>query len=415
MKTHAEKPKESSYEVVIIGGGVSGLSAAAELRKLGVRKVVVLEREMESGGAPRHICNPSFGLREFKRPLYGPQYAGKLVERVQDTEIVTGACVTSLLPGGAISASGQGGPFTVEADRVILATGTREASRHARMASGARPAGIMTYGALQRHHHFARLQPFTEVVVVGSEYVAFAALDTLKRAGIRPVCLLEENDRTTAPPILAAAASALWDVPIHCEARLIRIIGKKVVEGVEVEMKGRPHVISCNGVLFTGRFIPEAHLVQGAGLEFDAGSFGPITDQYQRLSDPVYFACGNVLRPVAASWNCFLEGKLAARWVKASMDNTLPRAERSIRISYPDPLRFVWPQRIAPPIANPQNAPTLKVSMKHPVKGELRLLVDGREVWAKRISTMPDTLITVRPAIFAMRRANSVEFLFDAL
>lgn len=415
MKSHAEMPTQSDYDVVIVGGGVAGLSAAAELKTLGIRNVVVLEREPEAGGAPRHIQNRSFGLREFKRPLLGRRYAQELARRAEPTEILAGVSVTALLPGGTVSAVGRGGPFTLEGKRVIIATGTREASRHARLASGARPAGIMTYGALQRHIHFAGLRPFTEVVVIGSEYVSLAALDTLRRAGIRTVCLLEENDRPTAPQFLAAALSRFYNLPIHCGTRLARIIGRKAVEGVEVEFQGRTRFIPCNGVLFTGKFVPEAHLVQTAGMEFDANSFGPVTDQYQRLSDPAYFACGNVLRPVAASWTCFSEGRLAARRVKDSLNGVLPQSEAGIRVDYPEPVRFVWPQRLAPPLARSQSKLFFKVSMNIPAKGMLRLLVDGRECWTRRIDAMPETLITASPGRVSLEPAHSVEFLLEAL
>ena len=38
--------------VAIVGGGPSGLSAAIELRRLGVDRVTVYEREQHAGGIP---------------------------------------------------------------------------------------------------------------------------------------------------------------------------------------------------------------------------------------------------------------------------------------------------------------------------------------------------------------------------
>src|SRR5207247_5068725 len=40
-------------EVAIVGGGPAGLAAAVELRRRGVARVLVLEREPELGGIPR--------------------------------------------------------------------------------------------------------------------------------------------------------------------------------------------------------------------------------------------------------------------------------------------------------------------------------------------------------------------------
>jgi len=86
--------RKDSYEVIIVGGGISGLSAAKTLGDLGVKDVLVLEREQKCGGAPRHILNPSFGLFEFHRLMQGPEYARRMRERVQGVELATGFNVT---------------------------------------------------------------------------------------------------------------------------------------------------------------------------------------------------------------------------------------------------------------------------------------------------------------------------------
>lgn len=43
-----------NHKVVIIGAGPTGLSAARHLKAQGLNDVVVLEREVEAGGIPRH-------------------------------------------------------------------------------------------------------------------------------------------------------------------------------------------------------------------------------------------------------------------------------------------------------------------------------------------------------------------------
>ena len=45
-------------EAAIIGSGPAGLAAAIELRRQGIGPVIVIERESEAGGIPRHCAHP---------------------------------------------------------------------------------------------------------------------------------------------------------------------------------------------------------------------------------------------------------------------------------------------------------------------------------------------------------------------
>ena len=72
--------------------------------------------------------------------------------------------------------------------------------------------------------------------------------------------------------------------------------------------EGRPLELACDGVLLTGRFLPEAALVRSSHLELDPATGGPAVDQYGRCTDPAYFAAGNLLRPVETAGWSFREG-----------------------------------------------------------------------------------------------------------
>ena len=82
-----ETLKHESCDVAIIGAGPAGLSAATTLKKAGIESVLILERETEAGGIPRHCAHPPYGLREYKRLLTGPTYAKKLVESARNAEV----------------------------------------------------------------------------------------------------------------------------------------------------------------------------------------------------------------------------------------------------------------------------------------------------------------------------------------
>ena len=83
--------------VAIVGGGPSGLTAAAALAPTVDGEVLVLEREAETGGIPRHSDHPGYGMRDLKRFISGPPTPGgsprwrRTPARVLETEaMVTG-------------------------------------------------------------------------------------------------------------------------------------------------------------------------------------------------------------------------------------------------------------------------------------------------------------------------------------
>ena len=380
------------HDVIVIGGGPAGLAAATELKRLGVPKVVVLEREPVAGGIPRHCGHSPFGMREFKRVLSGPRYAKRLVERARDTgvELLTSTTVVKAKTGGRLLVTSDRGPEDMTAQRIVIATGVRETPRAARLISGMRPLGVVNTGALQSMIYLKNRKPFERPVIVGTELVSFSAIQTCRHAKIHPVAMLEEADRVTArwPSDLFARMTG---VPLHLKTRLLNIEGDKSVSAVVVEDdRGRRRKIECDGVILTGRFTPEVSLARSGHLAVDPDSCGPVVDQFGRCSDPAYFATGNILRPVETagwSWN---EGCQTGRWVTDDLAGKLPHHDQELQIATDDELiRFAVPQKILLPheASGMQN---LQLRFSRPAKGTLVALSDKKVVWKKRMNVRPE-------------------------
>src|SRR5699024_2937232 len=100
--------------------------------------VVVLDREEQAGGIPRHSDHIGYGMRDLHTVTTGPRYAARLVDAALDAgvDIRTHTMVTSWDPsGGAVCTSPQG-LSTLTAPATLLATGARERPRSARMIPG---------------------------------------------------------------------------------------------------------------------------------------------------------------------------------------------------------------------------------------------------------------------------------------
>ena len=72
------------YDVVIVGGGPAGLSAAYSAYQNGARQILVMERDREMGGILQQCIHNGFGLHHFKEELTGPGYAGRCIGLIKD-------------------------------------------------------------------------------------------------------------------------------------------------------------------------------------------------------------------------------------------------------------------------------------------------------------------------------------------
>ncbi|NRB18416.1 MAG: FAD-dependent oxidoreductase [Rhodobacteraceae bacterium] len=384
-------------DVAIIGSGPSGLSAAIELKALGIARVVVLERDPEAGGIPRHCGHPPFGIREFKRVLTGPQYARKLVAmaRLVGVEIRTSTTVVEARPDGKLLLATKDGVAEIAPRRVIYATGVRETPRSCRFITGPRPLGVVNTGALQSTIYLQDRTPFERPVIIGTELVSFSVIMTCRYAGIKPVAMIEANEGVTArwPTGLFPR---IVGVPLHLGTRLSGILGNTSVTGVEVvDRAGNHRVIDCDGVILSGQFTPEVALARCGHLAVDAATKGPVVDQYGRCSDPCYFATGNVLRPVETAGWSWKEGRQTARWVAADLAGDLAPVGAEIEVVAADPvIRYVVPQRLSL-AAGSAGMKHLQLRVTRRAKGTLVAMCGDQILWKMPLNARPERRILV--------------------
>jgi thioredoxin reductase len=279
----------------------------------------LLEREAEAGGAPRHCGHLGFGMREFGRVQTGPRYAERLRNLTNRLDVRCNHAVTNLAPGGVVEVSSPLGTYHIEADRVLVATGIYEKSSAARLTPGGRPFGILTTGALQRFAYFYGSIPCRAPIVVGTEIVAYSTILTLRHFGAKPVAFIDTSRQLRTSGFVAFGARLIFGVPSFTSTRIVSIEGERQVTGVTVEGPRGKRTVPCDGVVFSGDWVPETTLIRASRLALDPKTHGPVIDDDFRTQDPQIFAAGNVLRTARSAGTCALEGRAAARTIIADL------------------------------------------------------------------------------------------------
>jgi thioredoxin reductase len=393
-------PAKISTAVAIIGSGPAGLAAAAQLARHGITDIVIIERDDAAGGLPRFCHHPGFGWEYSHRLDTGPRFVKRLIQALpRTTRVLLRTTALSITLGPVVDIVGpETGPASIRAKAVLIATGIREQSRGGRLVAGSRPEhGILTTGLLQQL--IARGVPIKRgrMVVVGTEHVAFSAILTGRRAGIRTIAMIESQERPGSWPIAALIARGAG-VGIHPATEIVEILGRSGVGSVVVrDRAGQARSIPCEYVLFSGSWIPESPLVSQSGGRVDDRTGGPVVDQFLRTSLPAVFAAGNVLRPVESSGRAALEGALAAKYIVAFLTQRIGSEIGNVTIEVSPPFSYVVPQRWA---AEPSDDGVGRFSLRSTAEGFGRIVLSAGDTPVYRSGLMriqPNRQIRLTP------------------
>jgi len=368
-------------DVAVVGGGPAGLTAAATLCEHGAGRIVVLEREREAGGIPRHAQHQGFGVRDQWRMLSGPRYAERLAERAVagGAELRTETQVTGWTEGGELELTGPRGREQLAARAVVLATGCRERPRSARLVPGSRPDGVFTTSTLQQLVYLHGERPGRRAVVVGAELVSFSALITLAHAGAEAVAMVTEAPRHATFGAVRAAAAMRFRAPLLTGTTVTAIHGRRRVEAVELSDGRRLH---CDLVIFTADWIPDHELAVLGGVELDPGTRGPAVDASLRTNRPGLFAAGNVLHGAEPADVAALSGGQVCAAVLAHL-----RGESwpgRIPILLEPPLGWIVPNAIAPRL--PSDGRFLVRARTELTLPVVEVMQDGGVLWRGRLA-----------------------------
>ena len=343
-------------ELVIIGGGPAGMSAAVAAYDAGIRDILILERDKSLGGILRQCIHNGFGLHRFKEELTGPEYAYRYELQVRERNIPfkLNTMVLDITPDKVVTAmNSEDGLFTIEAKSIILAMGCRERPKGALNISGTRPAGIFTAGTAQKFVNMDGYMPGKKVVILGSGDIGLimARRMTLEGAKVEAVCELMPYSGGLARNIEQCLND--FGIPLMLSHTVVEIHGKERVTGVtiaKVDERRRPipetrQYIECDTLLLSVGLLPENELTKSANISLDRITGGAAVDQNRQTEIEGVYACGNVLHVHDlvdyVSEESEIAGKAAAAYIKGETAKG-----RDIGLVTDGKVRYTVPQRI---------------------------------------------------------------------
>jgi sarcosine oxidase subunit alpha len=314
--------KEYKTDVLVVGGGPAGLSAAAEAAGAGA-EVLVAEGDLHLGGQLVKQSHKFFGGKDEFAGTRGFEIAKILKDEIfQYGDRVKTFLNTTALgyypdEGAATLMTGEEEYFRVYPKKLVVASGAQE--RPLPFPNNDIP-GVCGAGAVQTLMNVYGVTPGKRVLMTGAGNIGLIVSYQLRQAGVDVAAVVEAMPKVGGYWVHAAKIRRLG-VPILLSHSVKRAIGDKFVTGAEItevdekfNPVGKPEKVECDIICLAVGLAPSSELLWQAGcrMKYVPNLCGhvPYRDKYMRTSNKDVWMAGDVSGIEEAS-AAMIEGRIA--------------------------------------------------------------------------------------------------------
>jgi thioredoxin reductase/Fe-S-cluster-containing hydrogenase component 2 len=323
----------SANDLVIVGSGPAGLSAAVEAAKYGV-KVTVIDENSRPGGQLFKQIHKFFGSEEHHAGKRGIDIAYELLQQCEQlgVKVHLNSVVWGIFPdapdGNKVLGIKNNNNYSekLSAKKVIIAAGAKENNL---AFPGWTLPGVMGAGAAQTLTNLHRILPGKKVLMVGSGNVGLIVCYQLLQAGAEIAALIEALPEISGWDVHARKIRRAG-IPVYTESTVKEVYGNGKVETAVISKLGPDSRIipemeirlNIDTVCLAVGLTPMAEICWSAGCRFayipELGGNVPLHNDRMETSVDGLYVAGDVSGVEEAS-TAMEEGKIAGISVAASL------------------------------------------------------------------------------------------------
>lgn len=344
-----------TIDIVIIGGGSAGMSAALRAHRDGCRDMLLIERDGELGGILQQCIHNGFGLQLFQEELSGPAFAQRLSMQMDNEKIpyLLNTTVLSISQDRIITyCNAREGIVQVQAKAIVLASGCYERSRGAISLPGMRGKGIYTAGSAQRFLNIENVLVGKRIFILGSGDIGLIMARRMTLSGAKVLGVAELMPYSNGLTRNLVQCLQDFDIPLYLSHTIINTEGNDKLEAVsiaQVDAQGKPiegsiKRFEVDTLLLSVGLIPETSLLQPMDILIDAKTKGAKVDEHYQTNIAHIYACGNALHVHDLVDFVAMEAELTGHF---AMQDLMTKTQQEYVECVPKHLvSYVVPQRI---------------------------------------------------------------------
>lgn len=272
------------YDLIIIGGGASGLLSAINGKKDGIKNILLVEKDPVLGGA---LNSADYNISE-KGNLTGIEYKESLLKEFNElnVDVKLNTMVLKIEDSNEIlCTSSECGVEKIKGKNIIIANGGKEKSRNAVQIPGDRTAGVLTVGMAKKIFGIKNMIPGKNIFIVGDSTL-YMIQEDLKKHNIKVSGIITDKNKNEVFDLSENLYSGYEIIAIHGEGR---------VSSVTIKNGDEKKKIKCDTVIFAYPMISDGLVALRSGLKLNPNTTGPAVDENLETSSKNIYACGNAI------------------------------------------------------------------------------------------------------------------------